>query len=135
MHRLPPIALLAALTAPASLQAAVLRFNASYSFAPRIYVQANVQYNDDTDDVGTNIRLGWLDTAGTGLFIATVWLLARSGHDVGRHLRLLSSFFPGYSVTWPGAFIGFFYGALVGAIIGWSVAWVYNQVADRRHPS
>ena len=73
--------------------------------------------------------------SGTGLFIATVWLLVRSGHDVGRHLRLLSSFFPGYSVTWPGAFIGFFYGALVGAIIGWSVAWVYNQVADKRHPS
>ncbi len=72
---------------------------------------------------------------GTGLFVATIWLLARRGHDVGRHLRLLSNFFPGYSVTWPGAFIGFFYGALSGVIIGWSVAWVYNQVAERRHPS
>ena len=57
------------------------------------------------------------------------------GHDVGRHLRLLSNFFPGYSVTWPGAFIGFFYGALAGVIIGWSVAWVYNRVAEKRHPS
>ncbi len=54
-----------------SFKTAVLRFNASYSFTPRIYVQANVQYNDDTKDIATNIRVGWLDTAGTGLFI--VW--------------------------------------------------------------
>ncbi|MDH3224647.1 MAG: carbohydrate binding family 9 domain-containing protein [Gemmatimonadota bacterium] len=48
---------------------AVLGLNASYSFTPRLYLQANVQYNDDTEDVGTNLRLGWLDDAGTGLFI------------------------------------------------------------------
>ncbi len=72
---------------------------------------------------------------GTGLFVATIWLLLRRGHDVGRHLRLLSNFFPGYSVTWPGAFIGFFYGALSGAVIGWSVAWVYNQVVEKRQAS
>ena len=72
---------------------------------------------------------------GTGLFVATIWLLARQGYDVGRHLNLLSNFFPGYTVTWPGAFIGFFYGALVGAILGWSVAWLYNLVAEKRHPS
>ena len=45
--------------------------NASYSFTPRLYVQTNVQYNDDTKDLGTNVRVGWLDTAGTGLFL--VW--------------------------------------------------------------
>ena len=70
---------------------------------------------------------------GTGLFVATVWLLVRRGVDVGVHLELMNNFFPGYSVTWTGAFIGFFYGALSGAIIGWSVAWVYNRVADTRH--
>ena len=48
-----------------------MRFNASYSFTPRLYLQTNVQYNDDTKDIGTNIRLAWLDTAGTGLYI--VW--------------------------------------------------------------
>jgi hypothetical protein len=47
----------------------VVRFNGSYSFTPRIYVQANVQYNDDTQDVSSNLRFGWLDTAGTGFFI------------------------------------------------------------------
>ena len=72
---------------------------------------------------------------GTGLFVATAWLLARRGIDVGLHLGLLNNFFPGYSVTWPGAFVGFFYGALSGAIIGWSVAWIYNKVADKRHAS
>ena len=46
-------------------------FYASYSFTPRLYVQTNVQYNDDTKDLGTNVRVGWLDTAGTGLFL--VW--------------------------------------------------------------
>ena len=54
-----------------SFTTSVLRFNTSYSFTPHIYLQANVQYNDDTEDLGTNIRFGWLDTAGTGLFI--VW--------------------------------------------------------------
>jgi hypothetical protein len=48
---------------------AIVAFTGSYSFTPRLYLQANLQYNDDTEDVGTNLRLGWLDTAGTGLFI------------------------------------------------------------------
>jgi hypothetical protein len=52
-----------------SFTTAVLQINAAYSFTPRLYVQANVQYNDDTEDLGTNVRIGWLDTAGTGLFI------------------------------------------------------------------
>ena len=52
-----------------SFKTAVLGLNASYSFTPRIYLQALLQYNDDTEDFGSNIRLGLLDTAGTGLFI------------------------------------------------------------------
>ena len=54
-----------------SFTTAVVQFNASYSFTPRLYLQTNVQYNDDTKDLGTNVRVGWLDTAGTGLFL--VW--------------------------------------------------------------
>lgn len=72
---------------------------------------------------------------GAGLFLATGWLVARRGVDVGLHLGLLSNYFPGYAVTWPGAVVGFIYGALTGGIVGWSVAWVYNQVVDRRHRS
>ncbi|HSH74917.1 MAG TPA: DUF5916 domain-containing protein [Longimicrobiales bacterium] len=48
---------------------AVLAFTGSYSFTPRLYLQAQLQYNDDTEDLGTNLRLGWLDTAGTGLYV------------------------------------------------------------------
>jgi hypothetical protein len=72
---------------------------------------------------------------GTGLFVATVWLLVKGGKLVGAHLNLLGNYFPGYSVTWGGAVLGFFYGALAGAVLGWSVAWIYNRIADRRHPA
>jgi hypothetical protein len=72
---------------------------------------------------------------GTGLFVATVWLLVRGGPQVGLHLNLLGNYFPGYSVTWGGALLGFLYGAALGAIVGWSVAWIYNRIADQRHPA
>lgn len=52
-----------------SFRTSLVRLNASYSFTPRLYLQANVQYNDDSQNLGTNLRLGWLDTAGTGLFV------------------------------------------------------------------
>lgn len=48
---------------------AVVGLTGSYSFTPRLYVRANLQYNDETENLGANFRLGWLDTAGTGLFI------------------------------------------------------------------
>jgi hypothetical protein len=72
---------------------------------------------------------------GATLFVATAWLLIRGGEPVGPHLALLNNFFPGYSVTWLGAPIGFCYGALVGAALGWILARVYNSIADRRDPN
>jgi hypothetical protein len=69
---------------------------------------------------------------GTGVFVATAWLLLRGGENVGEHLSLLRHYFPGYSVTWLGAFIGFFWGALFASALGWAVAWIYNQVVERR---
>jgi hypothetical protein len=51
---------------------------------------------------------------------------------VGPHLGLLGNYFPGYTVTWFGALIGFFYAAAVGALIGWLVAWIYNLMVDWR---
>ena len=41
----------------------------AYSFTPRVFLQALVQYNTDASDVSANIRFGWLNTAGTGLFL------------------------------------------------------------------
>ena len=43
--------------------------NFGYFFTPRIYVQSLVQYSDQLDTWSANARFGWLNTAGTGLFI------------------------------------------------------------------
>lgn len=41
----------------------------AYNFSPLLSVQSLVQYNDRTSRWSTNLRFGWLDTAGTGLFV------------------------------------------------------------------
>jgi hypothetical protein len=71
------------------------------------------------------VVFGWV--GGCGLFVATAWLLLRGGPNVGQHLSLLRNYFPGYSVTWPGALLGFLYGAAAGAALGWTIAVVYNR--------
>jgi hypothetical protein len=71
-------------------------------------------------------------TSGTGLFVATVWLVIRGGAQVGPTLGLLRNYLPGYSVTWPGAFIGFVYAAVLGSAVGWVVAFIYNRIVARR---
>lgn len=48
-----------------SLQA--VRLN--YFFTPRIFVQTLTQYNSQASIWSANVRFGWLNTAGTGLFI------------------------------------------------------------------
>jgi hypothetical protein len=44
-------------------------WRAGYFFTPRIYVQSLIQYSDQADNWAANLRFGWLNTAGTGLFI------------------------------------------------------------------
>jgi hypothetical protein len=73
--------------------------------------------------------------SGMGLFVATLWLVIRDGPLVGRTLGLLRNYFPGYSVTWAGAFVGFAYAAALGALVGWSLAFIYNRIVNRRHPA
>lgn len=68
---------------------------------------------------------------GLVMFLATVWLLIRGGENVGATLGLLSNYFPGYSVTWPGAFAGLAYGILTGGAAGGAMAWIYNRIAHR----
>ncbi|HXF94565.1 MAG TPA: DUF5916 domain-containing protein [Gemmatimonadales bacterium] len=41
----------------------------AYSFTPRIYLQALVQYSNRDRNWSGNLRFGWLNTAGTGLFL------------------------------------------------------------------
>jgi hypothetical protein len=69
---------------------------------------------------------------GAALAVATLWLVIRGGVDVGAHLGLLRFYFPGYTVTWWGAVVGFWYGAAGGAVVGWSFASLYNLFSARR---
>ena len=71
-------------------------------------------------------------TGGVGLFAMTVWLIIKNGPGAGQHLQLLSNYFVGYSVTWPGAFIGLLYGAVTGGLIGWVIARIYNIMTNAR---
>jgi len=45
------------------------RWRLSYSFTPKIQLQALIQYNELTDTVGTNIRFSWLQSANSGLYL------------------------------------------------------------------
>ncbi|MEO1573464.1 MAG: DUF5916 domain-containing protein [Pseudomonadota bacterium] len=45
------------------------RLRMSYSFTPRLTVQALVQYDDRSDTLGTNLRLAWQQSANAGLFL------------------------------------------------------------------
>ena len=63
----------------------LLKLRVSYSFTPRLYLQALVQWNDVTSNWSTNLRLGWLQTANTGLFV--VYNENRDPTDGGAGLR------------------------------------------------
>jgi hypothetical protein len=68
---------------------------------------------------------------GGGLFAATALLIIKGGAQVGPHLELLSAFFPGYHVTWAGAFIGFVYAFVLGYALGRIIGGVYNRIVFR----
>ena len=52
-----------------SFDATLLSARVGYSFSPSVYVQSLVQYSTQTEVWSANLRSGWVDTAGTGLFI------------------------------------------------------------------
>lgn len=62
------------------------------------------------------------------IFVATAVLVVKGGEVVGPHLILLSHFFPGYTVTWGGSFVGGLYGFATGFLGGWLIGWVYNAL-------
>lgn len=64
------------------------------------------------------------------LFALTVALVVKGaapGVPVGPHLAALATYFPGYTVTAAGAFVGAAYAALVGAGCGLVVAVFWNS--------
>ena len=68
---------------------------------------------------------------GGTLFLATIVLVLKGGPTVGAHLQLLSAFFPGYHVSWAGAFVGFVYAFVLGYALGRIIGEVYNRLAFR----
>jgi hypothetical protein len=52
-----------------SFETNLLRARVSYNFTTRLYAQAFVQWNDLSRDWSTNLRVGWLQSASTGLFV------------------------------------------------------------------
>ena len=65
-------------------------------------------------------------TLGLALVGGTLVLVARGGPDVRATLKSLSSYFPGFSVDVPGAFLGGLYGFAAGFLAGWAVAAFRN---------
>ena len=65
---------------------------------------------------------------GGGLFIATNVLVLQGGMDVGKHLRMLHVYFPGYTVTFVGSLIGFVYAFVLGYAMGRLIGAVYNRL-------
>jgi hypothetical protein len=45
------------------------RIEGRYAFTPRLSLQGSAQYSDQTGMWTGQLRMGWLDTAGTGLFV------------------------------------------------------------------
>lgn len=81
------------------------------------------------DTLAMAIAVGVL--GGLGLALATAVLLvagAEPGTPVGPNLAALSTFLPGYSVTWTGALVGAAYGALGGFVAGFLAATFWNFV-------
>jgi len=69
---------------------------------------------------------------GVGLFAMTAILVIEAGPNTGVHLCLLDNYFIGYSVTWPGAFVGFLWAFVLGSAVGWTLGYVYNRVVGLR---
>jgi hypothetical protein len=81
------------------------------------------------NEQGWGIAFGLL--GGLTLFLATVVLVVKGGAHPGPHLNLLGVYFPGYRVSWPGAFIGFVYAFVVAYAIGRTVATLYNRLTPK----
>ena len=52
-----------------SFEAWLATLRVGYAFTPRMFTQSLLQYNHQSGTIGANVRFGWLNTAGTGLFL------------------------------------------------------------------
>jgi protoporphyrinogen oxidase len=76
------------------------------------------------DPVALGVSVGVL--AALGVVVATAILLVKGGPHLGRNLSLLSQYFPGFRMTWPGALIGCAEAAAAGFGLGYVTAQLRN---------
>ncbi len=69
--------------------------------------------------LGLSLGIVW----GLMVFLATLWS-AFQGR--GATLRVLNSYYIGFSVSYPGAFIGLLWGFVNGFLVGLLIAWLYD---------
>ena len=78
------------------------------------------------DPLALGIALGTL--SGLIIFGAVNFLLIKGGAEIGPNLSLLSHYFIGFSVTFPGSFIGGIYGFFLGFALGAVGAFLRNVI-------
>ena len=72
---------------------------------------------------------GWAIGSACGVLVFAVTavpLILRPAHEF--QLALLAQYFYGYTVSWPGAFVGLAWGVVVGFVAGWFTAFCRNLV-------
>lgn len=76
-----------------------------------------------------NLGLSGGILCGLSLFIMTVLSLYTGYAD--QFLGLISNVYPGYHVSWPGAFLGLLYAFIDSFIFFFLLAWIYNRLNAR----
>jgi protoporphyrinogen oxidase len=67
--------------------------------------------------------------AAAGLFLASLFLVWKGGPHVGKNLKLLAQYLPGYEASVRGALLGIPYGLVGGFVAGWTLAVVRNAAS------
>ena len=76
------------------------------------------------DPIALGLAMGIV--CGVTLLFATLFLVTKGGDVVGPTLQLLGQFFPGYSVTVPGGFVGLLWAFAAGFVLGSVSAYLRN---------
>jgi tetrahydromethanopterin S-methyltransferase subunit F len=96
--------------------------------------------HEDPDDITRELQLAFAPihkrafgiavgtTLALVLAILTIVQLLVIGPEQRPNIELLRQYFYGYSVSWPGVFIGAFWAGVVGFVIGWFSAFCRNLV-------
>jgi hypothetical protein len=79
---------------------------------------------------------GRLGLAGGILWSVSVFITTLLGlyvdHYANHWIHMVMSIYPGYSVSWPGAFLGAIYGFIDGFVGLFLLAWLYNRLIPKK---